>query len=230
MQFIQGNDYFKKIDRRGGLVVEGLSLDQCRFDNCSFSLISSPSNRSIARNILLRDCSLVNCDVGPAVFDEVAIENLAIIDLLICWGALFRHVTFRGKIGSFKVNTTAHHDITPGQQAVFDTERVAFYDAGNWALDIRDASFSELDIRGIPAELIRLDPSRQFTIRRRTALDWKRPKQLSKLAEHWMFAVELFISDGDNDRVLSVPNKGTQKQQNDLLEGLVELRQVGLIK
>lgn len=230
MRELQGVNFFKQIDRQGGLILEGVRLGQCRFDNCSFSLVSSPDRRSMARNLHLRDCRVVNCDVGPAIVDEVVVENLAINDLLICWGTLFRHVTLSGKLGSVKTNAMAHHDITPDKQASFDTERAAFYEAVDWALDISAATFTELDLRGIPARLIRRDPSRQFVLTRRKALEGNAPGHLSKAAEHWMFSVELFLRDGDEDRVLTVPHTGTRKRQAELLEGLLELRRLGLVE
>ncbi len=230
MRELQGINFFNQIDRQGGLVLDGISMEKCRFDNCSFSLVKSPIHRSIAKNMHIRDCKVVNSDIGPAIIDEVLVENLSINDMLICWGSLFRHVKLTGKFGSVKMNVMAHHDITREKQAFFDAERVTFYQDVDWALDISAATFTELDVRGIPAKLIRRDPSRQFVLTRCKALKAKPLCSLSKAAEHWMFTVELFLRDGDEDRVLTVPNSGTRKRQTEMLQGLVELQRMGFIE
>jgi len=230
MRELQGINFFNQIDRQGGLILDGISLEKCHFDNCSLSLVKSPLHRSKVRNLQIRDCKVVNCDIGPAIIEEVNVEKLSINDILICWGALFRHVKLAGKFGSVRMNVMAHHDITREIQTSFDTERVTFYQGLDWALDISAATFTELDIRGIPAKLIRRDPSRQFVLTRCNAQKAKLLRSLSKSAEHWMFTIELFLRDGEEDRVLTVPNSGTRKRQSEMLQGLIELQRMGIIE
>src|SRR5262249_52776668 len=47
----------------------------------------------------------------------------------------------------------------------------AYYENVEWALDISGAEFGEMEIRGIPAALIRRDPETQVVITRQNALN-----------------------------------------------------------
>jgi len=93
------------------------------------------------------------------------------------------------------------------------TEIQAFHDANaqyytniDWALDISCGEFRELDIRGIPAHLIRRDAETQFVVRRESLSrnDWQNLPLNETL---WLTTLHYFLQDGDPDVVLVAPKR-----------------------
>jgi hypothetical protein len=92
-------------------------------------------------------------------------------------------------------------------------------------LDIREADVEELDIRRVPARLIRRDPESQIVITRERAMQgvWR---QLDLRNTHWATCIELFLQDGDQDVVLVAGRRDRKYRQ--LMYGLQALRDAGV--
>lgn len=224
------NEIFHSLlDRGDALLLENMSFDSCTFTNCKISLTKERDRRSVVRNVTLRNCEANACGVGPAVLEDVEIDGLSTSDLLIIWGATFKHVTLRGDIGKIKINQAVHFvDTTPAVQQPFDEYRVKLYGSIDWALDISGARFKEFDVRGIPARLVRIDPDSQAVVTRTRALQEGWREALSPSNTLWPFMIKLFLSDGDEDMVLVAPLNAPKKRRDELLQGLQELRRLGV--
>lgn len=221
-------DFLSAFDRGDALVIEGLELSNCSFTHCGLSMTKDITKRSIVRNCKLRNSTVVGCDIGPAIIENVEVDGVVTKDLLIIWGAFLKNVTFRGLCGKIKINHWAHFiDRTAAMQKPFDEARDRFYNSIDWAIDIRDAKFREFDYRGIPGRLIRRDPETQFLIRRKNVIDASWRSKLSKDNIHWPFVLELFESDGDEDIVLVAPLAAPKAKRDTLLRHLRELRTIG---
>jgi len=221
--------FLQRFDRDSGAVLEGMQFTNCTFDNCALSLTKSPNLRSTVRNVQVVNCVTVNCGVGPAVFEDVVVDGLDTNDLLILWSPLFKHVTLRGKIGKIKINTAAHFvDRSLEVQRPFDQARVRFYKSVDWALDISEAEFGEFDMHGVPSRLVRRDPATQVVVTRERALQSGWRDRLSAANTHWPFVIDLFLEDGEPDIVLVAPKRKRKRDFTRLLDGLIELRQVGV--
>jgi hypothetical protein len=81
-----------------------------------------------------------------------------------------------------------------------------FYDRVAWALDISEGEFKELDIRGIPAHLIRRDPETQFVLTREKALQG-RWRDLEFQETVWYTWIAHFLKSGDSAVVLIAPKR-----------------------
>ncbi len=157
------------------------------------------------------------------------IDGLLTNDLLIIWGATFKHVTLRGNIGKLKINRWVHHsDRTEATQGPFDADRQELYRQIDWALDISQARFKEFDVAGIPARLFRRDPESQVVVTRQRALQEGWREQLSSSNTLWPFVIDLFLSDGVDDVVLVAPLGAPKPKRDRLLQGLKELRDLGV--
>ena len=99
------------------------------------------------------------------------------------------------------------------------------YHLWNRFLDISQAQFREIDIRGIPAHLIRLDPLSQIVITREKALTniWR---QIDLSKTYWPTAIEFFLKRGDENVVLVAPKNHPKYEV--YLEGIKTLQQAGL--
>jgi hypothetical protein len=216
-------------DRGSTGVISEVRCVNCEFSHSGLSLTSKLEQRTVVRSVDLFKCRINGCEIGPAVLEDVTISDLQTNDLLILWGTLFRRVRLSGKIGRIKINKNIDAiDRSPKTQGPFDEFRKKFYSETDWALDIRDAKFKEFELRGIPSSLIRRDPESQVVITRERALESTWREQLSSTNKFWPFVVDMFLSDGDSDRVLIAPLDAPKKKRDLLLTQLNELRIVGV--
>jgi len=218
-------------DRGGALSISSIACYECEFSNCTLSLTKEISKRSVVSDVRLKNCTVGASDIGPAVLRRVHIDGLITDSLFIIWGAVFDQVVFSGKVGKIKINSHVHHvDQSEALQRPFDEFRQSFYEKADWAIDISKAKFRLLEIRGIPARLIRRDPSSQMVVTRERALnpDWR--SRISPGNTHWPFSIDMFLATGENDRVLVAPLTGPKKQTEKLLRELYELRDLGVVE
>ena len=216
-------------DRGEALSLGPARLVECEFVNCHLSLTKVFEKRSTVRGVHLQRCSVKGGSVGPAILEEVTVEDLASNDLLLVWGALFRHVKLSGRIGKLKLNPFVDPvDRSVPTQGPLEAFRERYYGSVDWALDISEARFVEFDFRGIPARLVRRDPESQVVVTRGRALapGWR--DRVSSSNRLWPFVIRLFLQDGDQDIVLVAPLGAPRRKRDELLAGLRELRALGV--
>ena len=213
---------------------EDLEFRHCTFSRCQLSLSGNPNRRTVVSHVNLLNCRAIGCDLNQAIVEDVLVDGLS-TPLLSSWGAVFKHVTLRNRIGSILLN----HLVTPSQpdsrtQHMFAVANAAYYTQVDWALDIREAEFEEdVDLRGIPGTLIRRDPTTQVLVTRAKALEGKW-RQLPLERTYWPTAIEFFLRDNAWDStVLVAPKRIRTSPTNpytyqDLVDGLHLLRDEGV--
>jgi hypothetical protein len=211
------------------LSLVSMRFERCTFANCILSRTTDVERRSTVGDVHLKGCVATGCNIGPAVFENCSVEGLETDNLLIIWGALFKHVTLAGDLGSIKINQFAsglRRD--PDVQRPFDIARTRFYASVDWALDISAAKFKSFDVRGIPARLFRLDLDTQAVVKRENAAKHGWQDRISEWNSLWPFAIGLFLEDGDEDMVLVTPLGAPKQERDGLLRGIKELRDLGV--
>lgn len=211
---------------RGGSLYEDMRFVNCWFRSCGISITRDPAQRTIVRNVELIKCEERGGAIDTAVLEGLLVDGLKTTGLLQTWGAVFKHVTLRGRIGRIMVSPAVGTGLaTPEQQRAFDVANARYYADVDWALDIREAEFEECDIRRVPASLVRRDPETQVVVTRERALrgEWRR-LDLSKT--YWASAIEGFLHEGDADLVLVAGKR--QRKFRDLVDGLKKLRDAGV--
>jgi hypothetical protein len=229
MKEFRDREFHRSIDRGGGSATDCRFIN-CQFVNSGFSLTSDPDHMSIARHIVLEDCHICNTDVGPSVLEDIEVVDLSTDGIFIAWSPYLRHVTFRGKNGRLKINRSySCVDFDPEIQQRFLTERTRFYEGTDWALDLSEAHFKEVDIVGVPVELIRRDPTRQFVVTRSRALqaDWR--MKVRSTNDFWVWMIDEFLKDGEPSMLVVSPEEGSKKELAELTWGLNELRDLGVV-
>ena len=196
------NQSFERLRDRGGTVTEGYFVENCSFEGCAYCMTDDIGFRSVARDIILKNCRGRGLLVGPAIFEDLLIENLDMRELRI-FGAVFKHVRLTGKLGSVMLK----RDLSPvtateAQQAAARVANARYYASVDWALDISQAEAKELDIEGIPVELIRRDLETQVIVTRERALakDWKK---IDLTKTYWETAIKVFLESRETACVLS---------------------------
>ncbi|MHB0971527.1 MAG: hypothetical protein ACYC7A_20785 [Thermoanaerobaculia bacterium] len=217
------------LDREGRKRVCDLEFVECVFNSCSFSMPAHLLKRSHASHLKFVHCVAVNCDVGPAIIEDVTVDGLATNDPLILWSPFLTHVVLKGRIGEVKINSipsVTHR--SPDVVTAFANARTAHYAEVDWALDISDAAFDACDISGIPAAVIRRNRDTQVVVTREKALDTRWRARVPDWNSYWVDIVDLFLSEGDNDVVLVAPARGSRTRRQQLVDGLSNLRDLGV--
>lgn len=210
-----------------GRSFEDAVFRRCVFENICLSLTRDPRRRSHVRNVTVTDCEVGSVGIGPVIVEDVQITNLKTRLLVQTWGAVFRHVTFSGKIGQVMFSPiVAPGNASPAEQQAFDQANAAFYETVDWALDIREAAFRDADLRGVPGNLVRRDPATQMLITREAALrgDWR---QLDLAKTHWPLSIRWFLEDSRLESIVLVAPKRAPDFDR-LLAGLMLLREAGV--
>jgi hypothetical protein len=232
MKEFQSETFRGLYDRGGKLRIEEMRFAGCIFDHCALSLTTDISRMSEIRTVELVDCRMNCCESGPMILSDVTVNKLRMTDLLILWCPYLNRVVLAGAIGSMKINAAADPSTFGNdRQRPFDAFRDRFYVGVEWALDISKARSRNFDVRGVPGRLIRRDPESQILVTRERALKVAAPgweKYLDPSNKLWPFMINLFLSDGDPDTVLVAPLGAPKAKRDLLLEGLRELRMIGL--
>lgn len=213
-------------DRDSGREFSDITFEACSFQSCGVSITLNPALRSVVRNVRILNCSQKSCVLHCAKLHDVIVDGLETSDALFCRGALFEHVTFKGRIGEIVISPKVSPAFaTMTQQRDFDEKADEFYSNVDWALDIREAEFEICDINGgLPARLIRRDPETQVIVTRERVLSgqWR---ELDLADTYWPSSLESFLKSGDTAQVLVAPKRN--KKFKKLLKGLQLLREAG---
>jgi len=203
-----------------------LRFRKCIFQSCSLSAGRWPQPRSTVRNVHVEQCRAYGCHIGAAIVEDSVIDGLRTGDILQTWGTVFKHVVLRGKIGRLMISRNFF--TTPGgaeQERAFDLANAEYYRHVDWALDISQGEFSELDIRSVPGHLIRRNPETQARIKRERLVeaDWRK---LPFKAGVTQVIFDLFLDRGDPD-VTYVAGK-REKDFREMVADIELLRKEGI--
>ncbi len=215
-------------DRDPSAEFSDVEFDRCVFQGCAFgmTLTRSARRRTHIRSVVLRNCEVRACHLDGAIVEDVMIDGLKTHGLHQCFGVVYKHVVLRGRIGRLMLSSTIlpasadeRETKTAAVQREFDEANATFYEGVDWALDISEGEFEELDLRGIPARLIRRDPETQFVVTRERALlgEWRSP-EFGMAAQ---FMLDFFLKSGKPDFVLVAA-----KRSKKFAERLAEFRQL----
>jgi hypothetical protein len=228
MRSIHSGQTFFMERRVGAAEISRRRFESCYFDNCS--LRPSAGEQLTIREVEFVGCSQRASSVAGAVLDEVVVDGLRNAgDMpLFLQGVRFRHVTLRGRISQFKINPTevlVDWSSPEAKQAFLEQQK--FYAAVDWALDIREASFTfGPDLHFVPGGLVRFDPSTQALIRRSSflgvdlaSLPWE--KSALEIGVQW------FLEDSPYEEAVIVAPKKAKSSKPDLA-AIQMLRDLGL--
>ena len=113
--------------------------------------------------------------------------------------------------------------------AEFAAARATFYAATDWALDISEAEVLELEIEGVPADLIRRDPATQAIVRRGTVAGTSWQHAVPAWNEHWSTVIEMALDEESDDDIVLVAQKAAKRKKfQTLVDGIENLRDLGI--
>ncbi len=163
-----GRSFDRFRDRDSGRTFENLEFEDCEFLDTALSITLEPARRST-----VRDVTLLSCKVGraatlrSAIVEECLIDGLDIQRGVHTAGAVYRHVTLKGRVGPLTLTSRVLHEAA---QPLFDAANEQYYKAVDWALDISRAVFTdEVELKGVPGHLVVRDPVSQVLVTRERA-------------------------------------------------------------
>lgn len=167
------NHFSKETIPHRKIVGAGVELADAEFERCSFeggALVQydDPTCGLEVRNVVLRRCKTGNAVVHGVRFDEVLVDGLTHRSPLRFESCLLRHVTLRGRIGPIMF-MPASRTIPDEMQQRFREHAAEFYADIDWALDITEAQFSDVDLTYLPGHLVRRDPEHQLLVHKEPA-------------------------------------------------------------
>ncbi len=112
------------------------------------------------------------------------------------------------------------------EQVALDQANAAYYESVDWALDISRAESVELQLRGIPAELIRRDPETQVVVTRKAAMagEWRELKSVQDSV--YCFSLDRMLKQGAEDIVLVADKRARDFKQS--YAAIHDLRAAGI--
>lgn len=225
MKAFEGRE-FRSFHDDGGSLFEDIEFRRCSFISSAISITRNPSRRSTVRRCRIISCEQRGCAIDTAILEDVLVDGLLTHGLLQTWGAVFKHVTLRGRLGRIMTSDRiATGTATASEQRAFDEANAAYYAAVDWALDLREAEFTdEPDFRGIPARLVIRDPASQVVVTRERAMQgtWR---QVDLSNTYWEAYIQGMLTYGYPDVVLVAPKRSRRFRK--LRDGLAKLRDAG---
>ena len=219
----------RSLDKHTPISIENKTVSHCVFDNCSIGTRDNAANISRFKNIRLSDCEILNCMVGPAVFEDIEIRNLKTGDIAVFNTPLLKRVRLEGKIGKLKITNTGF-DLSQNLSREMLRFKTEFYENVDWALDISRAEFLDFYCLGVPAHLIKTNKENQFIAKRSRILESDILD--SDFADRHPIAdvmLQFLIDSGESETVLAAPMAKAKKQRDAVLAGLLELKERGIL-
>lgn len=222
---IVGKTFEMLSDAEVANALEGVVLRKCHFKACHLGATARrAAERRIIRNVTLVDCkATTNSSLGPVLVEDTEVDSLATTGVCMAWGAAFKHVALRGKCGKLVLNLPR-----PNERAeAFRKANDEYYSRVDWALDISRGEFEELELRGVPADLVRRDPSTQAVVRLETVARMQSTwEKLDLAGTPWPLALRDILRWNVKDEVLVAPKRSKNFQH--WLAGLELLRHAGV--
>jgi hypothetical protein len=173
------------------------------------------------------DCRAHHGEFEGTILDGVLVDGLRTTHPVFLRAVRLRHVVLRGRIGAVGFHPlpfSLRRPIVPGLW--LDAAR-RFYAGVDWALDISEGSFNDLDLRpgAVPTALVRRDPETQVVVTRGRlhgfALD-----EVDFLGTTWRLPLEWLLESDAEDVILAMP-RGERRKYVDVL---TQLRDAGLVE
>ena len=224
-------------DQDSGRTFSGLSFVNCHFQSCVLWCgFAELGRRTRMTNIELRNCSHAGSDISGGIVEDVLVENFKTAKMFHTWGTVFKHVTFKGKIGRFMFSDLFELPFkgkTTSLQRTFEKANAEYYSKVDWALDISQAEFDDFDCRGVPSRLVRRNPEIQMMLTRQRVLAHQ--DAIAAGGKYWESLIKLFLQRADgyggppSDAICIVPRKPPEGfDRQSLIAGIKALRKAGV--
>jgi hypothetical protein len=209
---------FARLSYRSTAELEDAAFVSCSFDGCEIVCLDFAKRVKFER-VDIERCGVKNCTVRGAIFKDCTITHLRSWGMLRVLSCLFDKVRLAGRFDRLMVMPT-----WAPETKSFDAALAKEQTQVEWALDISAAEVKELDIRGIPADLVRRDEETQALVRAAIVreADWR--NIVDGIA---YVSIELMLEQGDPSAVIVAPKRNKERFA-EVMREITALRRVGL--
>jgi hypothetical protein len=194
-------------------------LTSCTATACSVVCLDFDQRVSF-EGIEATRCFAKNCFVQGAILRECVFNGFRSSgNFFRALSCLYDRVTLRGRLGRLMLVPSGSPEMRR-----FDAQLAPEQAKVPWALDISGAEVDELDIRGVPADLIRRDTNTQAIVRAAVIRDRKWQSVASGVSR---IIIELMLGRGDDSCVIVAP-KRHGKRFAERMHQIEALRAAGL--
>ncbi|MGW4215186.1 hypothetical protein ACWEIJ_44945 [Lentzea sp. NPDC004789] len=194
------------------------------FERCSFvgGVIMQPADDPayglVVRNVALRKCKAGNVELYGVRFEDVTVDTLTHPKTIEFEACVCTHVVLRGKVGAVRFRPAVEDD----SRAVLAPAAAKLYEGVDWALDITEAEFSDVEIWDVPGHLVKRDPETQFLVHRAAAA----AANVDALSVYAQIYVERAAEAPYDTSVVVAPKRSKTFQEQ--LDAFHELRDLGI--
>ncbi|MBB4690109.1 hypothetical protein [Paractinoplanes abujensis] len=128
-----------------------------------FAQTDDPDHYLVVDGLRLTDCKADQCGVQGVHLQDSLIQGLSCRQPQLLHACIFERVVLRGRIGSFRL-LGPHPSLR--KRDAFVSAMLARYQVVDWALDISEAEFAEVELTFLPGSLVRTDGETQIVLRR----------------------------------------------------------------
>jgi hypothetical protein len=219
------------IDRDSHCVFSDMRFERCTFESCAVSVTRDVALRSTIRNVEVIDCKESATNVRCAIIEDCLVDRFQTEGGFFYFqAAVFKHVTFRGNLGKLffsDVPTFAGYEGMYRDRELFAAANAEYYRKVDWAIDISQAEFLDVDLRSVPPRLIRRDPETQILLTRKrlTESDWQNLPYVWGMVPY-MLNDFLINQPGMDEMVFAVPKRSRNAKK--LIHDVALLRKAGV--
>ncbi|MEU3622782.1 hypothetical protein BS329_09740 [Amycolatopsis coloradensis] len=196
-----------------------LAFEQCAFvGGVIMQEHDDPTYPLALSNISLHKCKVGNVVLYGLRCDNVVVDTLSHGKPIEFEACVFDRVTFRGSLGAVRFSPAIDEE----PRKSFAPGAAKLYEEIDWALDITEAEFSDIEIWDVPGHLVKRDPETQFLVRRATAA----AADIDALPPYARVLVERAAEAPYDTSVLAAPIRS--KSFEEALDALRTLRDLGI--
>ncbi|WP_433609893.1 hypothetical protein ACQP2P_39635 [Dactylosporangium sp. CA-139114] len=145
---------------------DGSTFRRCTFFGCTIRPRGGDGFISVGAGLTFDRCAFGKNVVNQIVLRDWMLSSYrASSQPLFLTSCLFDRVRFSGKCGATSI-LGPQPSVPPVQKSAILQAAAEFYGDIEWAVDIRDASFTDIKLLFVPGELVLRDPQRHFLVYR----------------------------------------------------------------
>jgi hypothetical protein len=220
---------FSRLSHKLPATIGDCKASYTAFHNNSTAVPTDPAKRLTIRNVSIYRCHHWACHAHGVVFDNVTLTDVRGGGVgakapSFLWGCVFSRVQIRGPLSGLWWRWKVEPD-DDSLSRRFLWANIALYQSIDWALDVSEARFSIYEsLLGVPARLVKRDPTRHFVMTREAALSLAAESGESTV---WRITAQLLVESGLPDTVIVVGGSG--KRQRTELDAAKALTDRGLL-
>ncbi|MEU0880514.1 hypothetical protein ABZ345_18075 [Lentzea sp. NPDC005914] len=206
------------------IIESAATIADLDFERCAFGggvimqEADDPAYQLVVRTVSLRKCKVGNVVLYGVRFEDVTVDTLSHSKPIELEACVCSHVVLRGKLGAVRFSPAVEDD----SRAVLAPAAAKLYEDVDWALDITEAEFSDIEIWDVPGHLVKRDPETQFLVHKSAAA----AADVDALPEYAQILVERAAEAPYDTSVLAAPIRS--KDFEEALDAFRKLRDLGI--